>query len=300
MSHKHIEEDTLSICILGCGPSGGTPYVGCKCKTCMSLNPKNRRTRSSIFIKSESQDVVTKEKIETNILVDTGPDLKEHFLKLFGHETPSLDAIMITHAHYDHIGGAPEMYNINKVLNKQIPTFSNLETLREIEKAYPYLFSTAKYRPDYKPILEAREFDLVTQVGSISVRVYDQRHGSIKSLGIIFNEKIVYSTDVSSIDDASFEMLSAIKPIVWIVGCIGYEDRFAHAGFSTIRQWNKMVKPQIMILTHMSHDLEYEEFCKHIVDVGESSIIPGYDSMKITVKNNQFSISKTEPLLMSI
>ena len=62
----------MEVVFLGVGSSAGTPVIGCGCPTCLSDDPRNRRTRCSIAVTMESGAV---------LLVDSGPDLRHQALR---------------------------------------------------------------------------------------------------------------------------------------------------------------------------------------------------------------------------
>ena len=89
----------MRVIFLGTGTSRGIPTVGCDCKVCTSLNPKNKRLRSSILIESEA-----------NVVIDTSVDFRTQMLK---HNVKHVDAVLYTHAHVDHILGLDDIYPFN-------------------------------------------------------------------------------------------------------------------------------------------------------------------------------------------
>ena len=83
--------------VLGCGGSNGVPEVDCACYVCASGDHLNKRSRSSIYIETQSG---------IRVLVDTSPDLHMRALR---HGFSKIDAVIYTHAHYDHIGGIGDL-----------------------------------------------------------------------------------------------------------------------------------------------------------------------------------------------
>src|SRR6188474_1707361 len=81
------------VTVLGSGTSHGVPMIGCTCAVCQSADPRDRRTRPSIFV-----DVADGPKI----LVDTSTDLRQQALT---HGVTHVDAILFTHSHADHVMG---------------------------------------------------------------------------------------------------------------------------------------------------------------------------------------------------
>ena len=87
----------MKITLLGTGTSVGIPSLGqLGWGKCNPQNPKNKRQRCAVLIQSNN----------TNILIDAGPDIKN---QLIDHNLPSLDGIIITHEHADHISGLDEL-----------------------------------------------------------------------------------------------------------------------------------------------------------------------------------------------
>lgn len=82
----------MRVTFLGTGAAGGVPLYGCLCRACerARIDPRFVRRPCSALVESEG----------TRILIDAGlMDLHERF------EPGSLDAIVLTHYHPDHVQG---------------------------------------------------------------------------------------------------------------------------------------------------------------------------------------------------
>ena len=86
----------MRITILGSGTSCGVPQIGCTCEVCTSTDPKDKRLRCSALVEVDG----------ANILIDCGPDFRQQML---GIDFKPLDAVLITHEHYDHVGGLDDL-----------------------------------------------------------------------------------------------------------------------------------------------------------------------------------------------
>ncbi|MCB1085359.1 MAG: MBL fold metallo-hydrolase, partial [Chlamydiia bacterium] len=86
----------MKLLFLGSGGSMGIPVIGCDCATCTSSSPFNNRFRPSVVLQEGTR----------NYLVDIGPDYRLQALK-YGINT--LDGVLLTHTHYDHIAGLDEL-----------------------------------------------------------------------------------------------------------------------------------------------------------------------------------------------
>jgi phosphoribosyl 1,2-cyclic phosphate phosphodiesterase len=246
--------------ILGCGGSNGVPQIGCNCIVCKSDNPKNHRTRVSVYVESPT----------TKILVDTSPDLRQQLLNNKIHYS---DAILYTHDHSDHVMGIDETKLLSRD-KKLIPAYADKKTTESIRKRFSYIFK--QNSPLYPPRLKSIIIDQYEKfkIGDIEVQAFLQKHDNVSSLGFRFGN-LVYSTDVNKIPEKSFKYLEGVD--TWIVDCQRYHWIPSHAYIELVLNWIARIKPKLTILTHMSHGMEYEEL-KRILP---THITPAYDGMVI-------------------
>ena len=111
--------------VLGCGGSGGVPLIGNVWGACNSKNRKNRRTRVSILIKTK----------KTSILVDCSPDMRQQLLRA---RVKKIDAVLITHAHADHVHGIDDFRSLNRVMKKDIDHYADKDTLEKAKITEPH------------------------------------------------------------------------------------------------------------------------------------------------------------------
>ena len=90
----------MKITILGSGTSNGVPQIGCPCEVCTSADPKDKRLRCSSMVEVGGK----------RILFDCSPDFREQMLRI---DFKPLDAVLITHEHYDHF----DPVSISKIMN---------------------------------------------------------------------------------------------------------------------------------------------------------------------------------------
>jgi phosphoribosyl 1,2-cyclic phosphate phosphodiesterase len=252
----------MQVTILGCGSSYGVPQIACECSVCNSANSKNNRTRASILLEIDG----------FKILIDAGPDVR---LQALRESITQIDALFITHAHFDHIGGIGDLRALmNGTGNKAIPMFSDNETNQSVKNTFGYAFNNKS--PLYPAILESNvfvgEFSLLDP--KITVIPFKQKHGKYFSYGFRIGD-FAYSTDVNQLDDNAYKVLEGVK--VWIIDCIRYYTSPTHFCLDdTIREIYK-VNPTEAIITHMCHDIDYEL----LSNVLPSNIKLAYDGMKI-------------------
>ena len=117
---------SIEIKILGCGSSSGVPAIGNFWGNCNPNNPKNRRLRSSILVKSK----------QTSLIIDATPDLRQQLLNA---NVKKLDAVLITHTHSDHINGVDDFRFLNVLMKKDIDLYASKASINEIKKVWLYL-----------------------------------------------------------------------------------------------------------------------------------------------------------------
>lgn len=250
----------MKVTILGCGSSGGVPLIGGSWGKCDPKEPKNRRRRVSILV----EDGVTR------ILVDTSPDLREQLLDA---GVSWIDAVLITHAHADHLHGIDDLRGLNRTMRRAIPIHANRATMEEIERRFDYVLRpVSEGQGYYKPVLIPNLIDGPFEIGGISVVPIDQDHGFTRSLGFRFGD-LAYSTDVVELDEAAFAALAGIK--LWIVDCVRAEKHLTHSHLAKTLSWIDRIRPERAILTHMDTGFDYATLKREL----PPGVEPGYDGL---------------------
>lgn len=250
----------MKITVLGCGASDGVPQIGCDCAVCISSDSKNKRTRAAILIEIKG----------FRILVDAGPDLRQQLLR---EDITSLDAVLITHAHFDHMAGMGDLKRLVK--NNTLPLFADDFTLQLLRTSFSYAFRGSKLHP---AILEACPFFGSFSLPDIKLQVipFKQKHGSVFSHGFRLGD-FAYSTDVSHLSDEAYGVLEGVP--VWVVDCIRYCPSLTHFCLDDTIAAILRVKPERAILTHMCHDIDYNLLSKLL----PRHIVLAYDGMKFEI-----------------
>ncbi|MFV9875269.1 MAG: MBL fold metallo-hydrolase [Rickettsiales endosymbiont of Dermacentor nuttalli] len=254
----------VKVIILGCGSSSGVPVIGCKCKVCLSMGRFNQRTRSSIVIKNYN----------SNILIDTSPDLRYQALT---NGINSIDAVLYTHYHSDHINGIDDLRSFNYISNKPLPIYADKETLSVLKLKFSYAFSNpCESLQWYKPSLIPNEIEVGKGflINGLDIVPFRQFHGNAYSLGFKF-QNMAYSTDINFLTDDVIKLLKGIE--VWIVDCLSYKQSRSHAYLDLVLSWVNKIRPKRVVLTHMGHDIDYLTLKKNL----PSFVEPAYDGMII-------------------
>ena len=233
----------MKVSVLGCGGSGGVPLIGGIWGDCSPDEPKNKRMRASIMVQTDT----------TTVVVDTTPDFRQQMLQ---HEVKSLDAVLYTHAHADHLHGIDDLRSWNFIMDRRIPVYAEQKCLDQIVDRFGYVFRRVDANESlYEPIAEAVPVNGAFRVGDLEVVPFEQDHGFTgTTLGYRFGS-LAYSTDVVGLSDAAFEALEDLD--LWIVDSLRDEPHPTHSHFAQTMQWIERVRPRHVWLTHMNHSVDY-------------------------------------------
>ncbi len=190
----------MKVTVLGCGASWGVPAIGPDWGRCDPADPRNRRRRCSVLVESRG----------AALLIDTSPDLREQLLDAGASR---LDAVLLTHAHADHLHGIDDVRMVNRLIGKPIPLYANAATLAEAERRFGYALQPAMPdKPLYRPALVPHEITGPFTAAGLPVVPFAQDHGHMTTLGFRIGA-LGYSTDVTALDDAAFAALSGVRAV---------------------------------------------------------------------------------------
>jgi phosphoribosyl 1,2-cyclic phosphate phosphodiesterase len=235
----------MLITILGSGTSTGVPMIGCSCKVCISSDFRDKRQRVSAFIESG----------DTKILIDTSADFRAQML---GNNIRKLDAVLYTHAHYDHIAGFDDLRAF-QFLKLLVPMcYANKETYEAIRSTFHYAFDPKPNRPGGGvpnipfTIIDASSF----MIGEIRIEPILLDHGVMDIFGYRIG-KFAYLTDCKRIPVASKEKLRNLD--VLVLDGLRYTEHPTHLAISESVTLAKELSPKMTYLTHMNHDVLHAE-----------------------------------------
>ena len=252
----------MRITILGSGTSTGVPAIGCRCPICSSADPKNKRSRASIFIRHEG----------AGLLIDTSTDLR---LQAMTHGVDRIDAVLYTHAHADHVHGIDELRSFNYLQQAPIPCYGNRATIAQLKTRFGYVFSNGT-GVGYKPQLTPHELDGPREIGGMLVEPIEVVHGEDRIYGYRIGS-MAYVTDCSAIPDGSRDRLRGLDLL--IVSAIRYDAHPTHFTLAQALAAVDDVRPRRAVLTHLSHVFDYDTVNRQL----PSGVELAYDGMVLSV-----------------
>lgn len=250
--------------ILGCGTSTGVPKIGNQWGQCDPAEPRNRRLRTSLLVESDGQ----------RLLVDCGPDLRQQLLEA---DVGALDAVIVTHAHGDHCHGLDELRPVSQAIGRPVPLHARRNVLDDLELRFAYAFDPSKL---YRPIVEAREIAAAVELGGMKVRMVDQPHGDITSLGLRFDQdskSIGYAVDFNALTDEMANLYQGLD--LWIADCLTRLPHPTHANLSSLLGWARDLQVGQLYLVHMGNGLDYRTLCRELPDWAT----PAHDGLELVL-----------------
>ncbi len=262
--------DRLRLTILGCGSSPGVPRPNGDWGACDPANPKNRRKRAAALVERISDNGVTR------VAIDTGPDFRE---QMIATNVRTLDAVVLTHAHADHIHGIDDLRSYFLDTRELIDVYADDPTYQRVDQAFGYCYRTPA-GSSYPPILRDRRirhfepFTIEGKGGAIQFEPLPQEHGEIISLGFRLGP-IAYRSDVSAYPAATAERLHGLEWLV--IDALQYRSHPSHFSLSEALAWIQKLQPRNAVLTHMHVPLDYDV----VQSETPENVAPGYDGLVI-------------------
>ncbi len=228
----------MKITILGSGTSCGVPVIGCQCEVCQSSDPHDRRLRCSILVETAS----------TRILVDAGPDFRQQILP---QPFRRIDAILITHSHYDHVGGMDDIRPYCQF--GQIDVYADPLARKGMLEMLPYCCAENRY-PGVPAIgLHEIHAGQPMRIGDIDILPVEVMHGKLPILGYRFSD-FAYITDMKTIAPEQAALLNGVDTL--LVNALRFDKpHHSHQLVDDAIDFARSIGARRTLLTHMCHDI---------------------------------------------
>ena len=246
---------------LGTGTSHGVPMIGCECRTCRSEDPRDRRLRPSIFIRTD----------DAHLLVDAGPDLRAQAL---AHGLVRVDAIFFTHGHADHILGLDDVRRFNSLMRRPMALYGDPQTLGEIRTMFQYAFSAETPKGGGLPQLALFPVAGPFCVGRQEIVPVPVWHGRRLILGLRLGA-FAYLTDCSAIPDSSWPLLDGVE--VLVLDALRERPHSTHFSLDEAVEAAQRIGARETYFTHMCHDLAHAETCARL----PAGVTLAYDGLRL-------------------
>lgn len=253
----------MKLRFLGTGTSTGVPQIGCNCAVCRSSQAKDQRLRASVLLSVG----------ETNIIIDCGPDFRTQILDC---GSPHLDALLVTHSHYDHVGGVDDLRPYCKG-DVNFPIYCKSDVAEDLRNRVPYCFVEHPYPgvPTFE-LNEVSPYD-VFQINDIDILPLPVMHYRLEILGYRIGG-LAYITDAKTISEKTIEMLKGVDTLV--INSLRIEEHLSHMTLEQSLKVIEWVKPRIAYLTHLSHDMGLHDEVEATLP---QNVKIAYDGLEISI-----------------
>lgn len=257
----------FELTFLGTGTSVGVPVIGCPCRVCHSEDPRDKRTRSSVLVRSG----------DVTVLVDSGPDLRAQALR---EGLTRVDAVVYTHAHVDHVVGFDELRAFCWHRDSPLPLHATPETMGVLKTMFGWAFSTENVfrgyiKPD--PQFIAGPF----AIGDLKIVPLPVVHANADTVGFLFEPvagpKVAYIPDVKIVPEETMALLKQAD--ILIIDALREQPHPTHLSREeALAIITESGVPRAW-LTHLSHENSHAEL-EAILPQG---VQVAWDGLKIRV-----------------
>lgn len=253
------------VTILGSGTSHGVPMIGCACAVCTSPDPRDRRTRPSIYVEVEHGP---------KILVDTSTDLRQQALV---NGVRRVDAILFTHSHADHVMGLDDSRRFSQMQKGAIPCYADRQTIASLKKTFYYVFDPQTEKGGGLPQIELHPIEGAFAIDGVGIQPIPLMHGSRPILGFRFGD-FAYLTDTNHVPDEAWPLLAGVKTL--ILDALRHRPHPTHFTVAEALAVVERLGPAQTYLTHICHDLPH---------VATNEALPrgvelAYDGLQLTIE----------------
>ena len=238
----------MEIVFLGTGTSQGTPILGCDCEVCRSINPKDKRLRSSVLIHHNGLD----------LLIDCGPDFRYQMIR---EGANNVDAILFTHGHVDHTGGLDDIRPLNYLTKKPMEIYAEQRVIDALHKQFFYIFDNSTYPGVPKVNIHHVDSKADFTIGSINVTPIRAYHGQLPILGFRI-ENFAYLTDVKVVPAEELPKLHGVD--ILVVNALQYDTHPMHFTLDEAVAFAKTIAARKTYFTHVGHRISYNDAMKKL------------------------------------
>lgn len=251
---------------LGTGTSCGVPFIGCTCPVCTSKDSHDKRLRTSALLEVDGK----------NILLDCGPDFRQQMLQV---PFRKLDAVLISHEHYDHVGGLDDLRPYCKF--GDVNVYAEDFCATHLEERIPYCFTPKEKRYPGVPAINMLRISphVPFDVDGVKITPLRVMHGKLPILGFRIG-RLAYITDMKTIADSELPYLDDVDTLV--INGLRHKEHGSHQTIDDAVMFSERIHAKHTYIIHLSHDISL-----HSVEEAKlpEGIHIAYDGLEVDIQD---------------
>lgn len=271
---------------LGTGTSVGVPQIGCRCPVCTSCDPRDKRRRCGAYVRTG----------RVGFLIDTPPEMR---IAAIEYGIDKVDAVLLTHAHMDHVAGFDDVRRFNtingrtvscspdepgangrtfRIVGATMRCFAMRETIEQMHRIFPYIGETANEVGLFRPMIHFVDNAEPFSIGGLAVERLVVEHG-FPCCGYLLGGKLAYISDCHAIPEETLAKMRGVE--VLVLNCLRERFHPTHLNLEAALGYISRIRPKRAYLTHMCHDLSHEQWLGKL----PHGVEPAYDGLELKVED---------------